>query len=155
MLQSLNIQARRLLMPGIYRVIIRAIVFIYRITKGGLGGRMTELDVLLLTTTGRKSGKRRTTPLGYFEDSGGYVVIGIGSNAGFATHPAWFHNLRSNPQVHIEIKDCKLDANAEIVDAGRRRALWARLVAISPQYERYEKKTTREIPLVLLHPNQA
>jgi F420H(2)-dependent quinone reductase len=142
-------------MPGIYKFIMRAIVFLYRITKGGFGGRMAGLDVLLLTTTGRKSGKKRTTPLGYFEDSGGYVIIAIGSNAGFATHPAWLHNLRSNPQVQIEIKDCKLDANAEIVDSGRRRELWARLVAISPQYERYEKKTTREIPLVLLHPRHA
>jgi F420H(2)-dependent quinone reductase len=142
-------------MPGIYKIIMRAIVFLYRATKGRFGGRMTGLDVLLLTTTGRKSGKRRTTPLGYFEDSGGYVIIGIGSNAGFKTHPAWFHNLRSNPQVQIEIKDRKLDANAEIMDSDRRRALWARLLAISPQYERYEKKTTREIPLVLLRPNQA
>jgi F420H(2)-dependent quinone reductase len=140
-------------MPGIFKYMMRAMVFLYRATKGGFGGRMAGLNVLLLTTTGRKSGIRRTTPLGYFEDSGGYVIIG--SNAGFETHPAWFHNLKSNPQVQIEIRDRKLDANAEIIDSETRRALWARLIAMSPQYAGYEKKTTREIPLVLLRPNQA
>src|SRR5687768_8146383 len=134
-------------MPGFFKYIMQAMVGLYRLTKGGFGGRMAGLNVLLLTTTGRKSGKTRTTPLGYFEEDDSYVIIA--SNAGGETHPAWYHNLKSNPHVQIEIKDRKLEAEAEVVTSDKRRELWARLVAMSPQYAAYETKTTREIPLVV------
>jgi F420H(2)-dependent quinone reductase len=140
-------------MKSVFKYMMQAMVFLYRLTKGGFGGRMANLNVLLLTTTGRKSGKTRTTPLGYFEHDGGYVIIG--SNAGFETHPAWFYNLKTNPHVQIEIKDRKLTADAEVIPSEERSQLWARLVAMSPQYGEYERKTTREIPLVLLRPQPA
>src|SRR5689334_5482851 len=126
-------------MKSIFKFMMQAMVFLYRLTKGGFGGKMAGLNVLLLTTTGRKSGKTRTTPLGFFEEDGGYVIIA--SNAGADTNPAWYFNLKSNPEVQIEIKEQKLNATAEVIPSEKRREMWAGLVAKSPQYAGYETKT--------------
>lgn len=123
-------------------------VFFYRLTGGKVGSRVQGLQVLLLTTTGRKTGKRRTTPLGYFEYDGGYVVTG--SNAGFDTHPAWFHNLRNKPSATIEIGDRRFDVSAEIAGSDERDRLWAQLIELAPGYAAYAQRTRREIPLVIL-----
>jgi deazaflavin-dependent oxidoreductase (nitroreductase family) len=106
--------------------------------------------VLLLTTTGRKSGARRTTPLGYFEDAEAYVIVA--SNAGFETHPAWFHNLKANPRARIEAEGRTLEVAAEVAGSDERGRLWARLLELSPGYGRYAERTRREIPLVRLRP---
>ena len=124
--------------------------YLYKISGGKIGGRLPGLEVLLLTTTGRKTGKKRTTPLGYFEDQGSYIIIG--SNAGFDTHPAWFHNLSQNPRVIVEVGDQKMQAEAEVVTPEKRDSLWAKLIKLSPWYANYEKKTSRVIPLVALRP---
>jgi deazaflavin-dependent oxidoreductase (nitroreductase family) len=129
------------------------LVFLYRRTAGRFGGTIQGLPVLLLTTTGRRTGKRRTTPLGFFEHSGGFVIIG--SNAGFDTHPGWFHNLRHTPRASIEIKDRQFDVNSEILGPDVRPELWAKLVALAPGYAEYAKKTRREIPMVMLRPAKA
>ena len=130
---------------------IRALmVSLYRLTDGKFGGRVQGLQVLLLTTVGRKTGEERTTPLGYFMEDGNYIITA--SNAGLDTHPAWFHNLRANPHVRIEIKNQQLEAEAEVATPEKRRALWSQLISLSPWYANYAKKTTREIPLILLHP---
>ena len=126
---------------------------LYKISSGRIGGRLSGLNVLLLTTKGRKSDKRRTTPLGYFRDEDGNYVI-IGSNAGFNTHPAWFHNLKQRPQVTIQVKEKEIEVNAEVAGPDRRDQLWTRLVELAPFYDNYTKKTSREIPVVLLHPMQ-
>ncbi len=128
-------------------------VYLYRLTGGRFGGKVQGLNVLLLTTTGRKTGKPRTTPLGYFEQDGGYVIIG--SNAGFDTHPGWFHNLRSNPRVTVEIQDKRMEARAEIAGPDKRGQLWTRLTELAPGYANYARRTRREIPLVLLRPEKA
>ena len=128
-------------------------IYLYKMSSGRIGGRLSGLNVLLLTTTGRKSGKQRTTPLGYFRDEEGSYVI-IGSNAGFNTHPAWFHNLKNQPQVTIQVKDKNLKVHAEVVRPDRRNQLWSRLVELAPFYDNYTKKTSREIPVVILHPMQ-
>lgn len=125
-------------------------VFFYRLTDGKFGGTVQGLRVLLLTTIGRKSGIKRTTPLGYFDESGGYVIIG--SNAGFDTHPAWFLNLKSNPRATIQVKDRQFEVNAEIAGPEKRGRLWARLIELAPSYANYAKRTRREIPLVILRP---
>ena len=128
-------------------------IHLYKISNGRIGGRLSGLNVLLLTTTGRKSGKQRTTPLGYFRvEKGSYVIIG--SNAGFNTHPAWFHNLKHKPQVTIQVKDKEFEVNAEVAGADRRNQLWSRLVELAPFYDNYTKKTSREIPVVILQPIQ-
>lgn len=126
---------------------------LYKTSGGKIGGRIPGLDVLLLTTMGRKTGKQRTTPLGYFKDKEGSYII-IGSNAGFNTHPAWFHNLMSQPRLTIQVKDRQLEANAEVAGPDKRSQLWARLVELAPFYDNYTKKTNREIPVVILHPVQ-
>lgn len=137
-------------MNTIFRFFMGIYVFFYRLTGGKFGGRVQGLQVLLLNTTGRKTGKRRTTPLGYFEYDGGYAVTA--SNAGFHTHPAWFYNLRSNPQVSVQIKEKQLIATAETAGPELRQQLWAKLIELAPSYANYQKRTTREIPIVVLRP---
>ena len=132
----------------LFKIIMAISVFLYRLTGGKVGGKVQGLQVLLLSTIGRKTGKRRTTPLGYFEHDGGYVIIG--SNAGFDTHPAWFHNLRSNPQATIQVKDKQFEVRAEIAEPEERDKLWARLMELAPSYANYAKRTSRVIPLVIL-----
>ena len=137
-----------------FRLFMALGTYLYKISNGKIGGRISGLQVLLLTTTGRKTGKKRTTPLGYFKDQeGGYVIIG--SNAGFDTHPAWFHNLTSQPHVTIQIKDKELEVNAEVAGPEKRNQLWTQLVKLAPFYGGYEKKTDRQIPIVILHPAHA
>ena len=136
-----------------FRIFMAIGTQLYKISRGRIGGRLSGLNVLLLTTTGRKSGKQRTTPLGYFRDEEGSYII-IGSNAGFNTHPAWFHNLKHQPHVTIQVKDKQLEVNAEVAGPDKRNQLWARLVELAPFYDNYTKKTSREIPVVILHPVQ-
>ena len=125
-------------------------IFLYRLTGGKLGGKVQGLPVLLLTTIGRKTGKKRITPLGYFEHDGYYVISA--SNAGFDTHPAWFHNLKSRPQVELQIGNKQSTAVAEPANPTLRKQLGATLVQRAPGYGAYEKRTSREIPMVLLRP---
>ena len=127
---------------------------LYKISGGKIGGRISGLEVLLLTTRGRKTGIERTTPLGYFKYGQGSYVI-IGSNAGFDTQPAWFYNLKSQPHVTIQVKDKQLDVDAEVAGSEKRNQLWTQLVKLAPFYGNYEKKTDREIPIVILHPVHA
>ncbi len=134
----------------LFRSIFPMVVFLYQRTAGKVGGSMQGLRVLHLTTTGRKTGKKRITPLGYFEHDGGYVIIA--ANAGFDAHPAWFHNLRSNPQVTLQIQDKQLAAIAEPAGPELRKQLWAKLVELALGYRAYQKRTTREIPIVVLRP---
>ncbi len=125
-------------------------ISLYQLTDGKFGGRVQGLQVLLLMTTGRKTGRERTTPLGYFMENGNYIITA--SNAGRDTHPAWFYNLRANPHVRIEIQDRQIEAEAEVVAPQKRSALWSQLISLSPAYANYAKKTSREIPLVILRP---
>jgi deazaflavin-dependent oxidoreductase (nitroreductase family) len=125
-------------------------IFVYRLTNGAIGGRMAGLQVLLLTTTGRKTGQPRTTPLGCFQQDGNFIVVA--SNAGAERNPAWFYNVTSNPQVTLQIGGKQLAARAEVAGAEERAHLWADLVRRAPAYERYRERTKREIPLVILHP---
>ena len=134
----------------IFHSLLNIYISLYRLTEGKFGGRVQGLQVLLLTTIGRKTSKERTTPLGYFMEDGNYIITA--SNAGGDKHPAWFHNLRANPRVRIEIKDLQFEAEANVAAYVTRSALWSRLISLSPAYANYATKTTREIPLVILHP---
>ena len=125
-------------------------ISLYQLTDGKFGGRVQGLQVLLLTTTGRKTGRERTTPRWYFMENDNYIITA--SNAGRDTHPAWFYNLRANPHVRIEIQDRQIEAEAEVVAPQKRSALWSQLISLSPAYANYAKKTSREIPLVILRP---
>lgn len=138
------------MLKAFFRLILPLFVWLYQRSNGKIGGKVQGLPVLLLTTTGRKTGKTRITPLGYFEHDGYYVITA--SNAGFDTHPAWFYNLKNQPRVKLQIQDKQLTAIAESANPTLRQQLWDKLVERAPGYRAYPKRTTREIPIVLLRP---
>lgn len=121
--------------------------FWYRISGGRVGGKL-EMPVLLLTTTGRKTGKERIWPLYHLVDGDSFVVIA--SNAGEGRHPAWFLNLQADPQVSVQVGNEKYEVTAREAQGEERERLWKRAVAESPGYETYRTRTTRRIPVVLL-----
>lgn len=115
------------------------------ITEGPFTGR----DVLLLTTTGAKSGVPRTHPLVYTRDGDRYLIIA--SKSGAPTHPSWYHNVRAHPEVTVEVGPEKFRAKATPVARGvERRRLYDQHAAINPGFKDYEQKTDRVIPAVLL-----
>jgi deazaflavin-dependent oxidoreductase (nitroreductase family) len=137
-------------MKNVFKLFLAFHIAVYRLSRGRVFNRVQGLPILLLTTTGRKTNKSRTTPLGYFMDGDRYVITA--SNAGFDTHPAWFHNLSNNSQVTVEVNGRKIQTRAEVVTSEKRSLLWTSLIKLSPYYKYYEKKTSRVIPLVALQP---
>jgi deazaflavin-dependent oxidoreductase (nitroreductase family) len=111
---------------------------------------MVGCPVLLLTTTGRRTGQQRTAPLLYLEDEENMVVVA--SNGGAPKHPAWWLNLKTNPEAMVEIGNRKLRVRAEEASPEERERLWPRLVEMYPSYESYRHRTDREIPVVVLKP---
>ncbi len=126
--------------------------FVYRLSGGKLGGTFRKSPVLLLITTGRKTGKQRATPLLYLPD--GKNIVLVASNGGAPKHPTWWLNLQTNPQAEVEIGSQKLRVTARQVNAEERQRLWPLLVDMYPDYAEYQKKTTREIPVVILQPDE-
>ena len=123
---------------------------VYRATGGKLFGRMGKSPILLLNTVGRKSGKKRTSPLLYVKDGEDFVIIA--SKGGAPTHPAWFLNLKANPEATVEVGDREVRVRAEEADAEEKARLWQKMVEMYPTYDDYQTKTKREIPLLVLHP---
>ena len=123
---------------------------VYRATKGKLFGRMGKSPILLLNTVGRKSGKKRATPLLYVMDGENFVLIA--SKGGAPTHPAWYLNLMANPDVTVEVRDREVQVRAEEVHGEEKTRLWQKMVEMYPTYDDYQTKTEREIPLLILHP---
>jgi deazaflavin-dependent oxidoreductase (nitroreductase family) len=121
-------------------------VRLYRLTRGRLGAKIGTLPVALLTTTGRKSGKERTVPLGSFEDQGDVLVVA--SFGGSPEHPAWYNNLVANPKVTVQVGERAHPGRAEVVTGPERERLWKKIVDLAPTFAEYQKKTTREIPIV-------
>ncbi|MEX2237794.1 MAG: nitroreductase family deazaflavin-dependent oxidoreductase [Dehalococcoidia bacterium] len=121
---------------------------VYRATKGRLGSKFGKAPVLLLTTTGRKSGSKRTVPLMYVRDGDGYAVIA--SNGGADVAPGWWANLKANPQGTVQVKGEKVDVTASRAPDDERERLMPALKSMYSGYEGYEKKTSRKIPIVLL-----
>ena len=111
-------------------------------------GGPKNVPCLLLTTTGRKSGKERPTPLIFGKVSEGYVIVA--SKGGAPDHPAWYLNLRDNPKVKVQVAADKFEAMAETVGDENYDAWWDQMVEIWPPYTDYKEKTDRKIPLVLL-----
>ncbi|MGI5273556.1 nitroreductase family deazaflavin-dependent oxidoreductase [Nonomuraea sp. CA-218870] len=120
----------------------------FRANGGKVGGYFEGSDLLLLTTTGARSGRRVTTPVMYLEDGGRLVVIA--SKGGADDNPAWYHNLRANPEVTVEVGTETYEAKATVVDRGERDRLYARMVEKAPGFADYETKTTRVIPVIAL-----
>jgi|HubBroStandDraft_3_1064219.scaffolds.fasta_scaffold1013943_1 deazaflavin-dependent oxidoreductase (nitroreductase family) len=133
-----------------FKMIVGVHVHLYRWTGGRIGSSVQGGKVLLLTTTGRKTGKTRTVPVMYIEDAAGNPVVAA-SFAGKPVHPAWFHNIQKNADVRYQIRDREVAAHAEVLPDAQRDALWKELTTRFPGFAEYEKRTTRVIPMVALH----
>lgn len=135
-------------MNSVIRLFVAFHRALYRLSGGKIGGKVGKAPILLLTTTGRKSGQPRTSPLGY--ESDGDRLLVVASALGSATHPAWYLNLRANPRVTVRRGAENREMIATTATGDERARLWARLVRDYPHFEQHQRKTTREIPVVIL-----
>jgi deazaflavin-dependent oxidoreductase (nitroreductase family) len=135
---------------ALFAFFVRVQVAVYRLTHGRAMANLRGMPVLLLTTLGRKSGKRRTTPLMYLRDGEGYVIIA--SNLGRPRHPAWFYNLQASPLAEIEVPGKRLPVSATVASADERERLWSELIRRAPFFDGYRRSTTRPIPMIRLTP---
>jgi deazaflavin-dependent oxidoreductase (nitroreductase family) len=120
----------------------------YRDTAGEVGHDWRGATVLLLTTTGRRSGESRTTPLIYQPYDGSYLVVA--SKGGAPEPPAWYRNLEENPEVEVQVRGDRFRAHARTAEADEKPDMWRTMTAIWPAYDSYKEKTEREIPVVVL-----
>jgi len=126
-------------------------IWVYRATGGKVGGTFLRgAPVMLLTTTGRKSGKPRTAPLIYLE-SGDDLVI-VASRGGTSRHPAWYRNLEANPDVEVEMGRERRAMRARRVSDEEKADLWPGLTQMYRDYDDYQARTSRNIPVVVLSP---
>ena len=123
-------------------------VFFYRISDGNIGGRFRGAPVALLTTTGSKTGKKRTTPVLYIDENKNMVLVA--SNGGRPKDPMWCSNLRKNPDVEVQLKKEMRKMRARKASPDEKFRLWPLLTKMYPTYDNYQKKTNREIPVVIL-----
>ena len=124
--------------------------WMYRMTGGLLGQSSSVGPMLLLTTTGRRSGQARTVPLLYMEDGGRFVVVG--SNGGRPQPPAWLLNLTANPRADVQVGRLRHRVQAEILHGAARGDLWTRLGQFYAGWAHYQTLTDRSIPVVVLTP---
>ena len=123
----------------------------YRATNGLVGHYFPGAPpVLLLDHVGARSGKRRTTPLVYVRDGADFVIVA--SKGGYPRNPAWFHNLRANPDVTIQVGSLHRAVRARVATPQERARLWPKVVETYVGYAYYQQRTEREIPLVILEP---
>ncbi|KKC04616.1 nitroreductase family deazaflavin-dependent oxidoreductase [Mycobacterium nebraskense] len=127
----------------------KSIIDEFRTNAGKVGGQFENADLLLLTTTGAKSGQSRISPLAYFRIDGRLIVIG--SFAGSPVSPAWVHNLRANPQARVEMGTEEFAVTARELPSDERDALFEKVTAAAPGFAEYQSKTSRVIPLFELN----
>jgi deazaflavin-dependent oxidoreductase (nitroreductase family) len=120
----------------------------FRAHGGRVGGPFEGAPLLLLTSTGAKSGEERTTPVMYLPDGGRMVIFA--SKAGAPTHPAWYHNLVANPTATVEVGTESFEVDAGVASGEERQQLYDRQAELYPRFADYAEKTTREIPVVVL-----
>ncbi len=124
---------------------------LYRVTGGRIGHHLPGAPpTLLLDHVGAKSGAHRTSPLTYLADGDDVVIVA--SKGGYPKNPAWFHNLRANPDTTVQIGTEHRPVHARVADSEERTRLWPQVVALYSGYEGYQDRTEREIPLVILEP---
>jgi deazaflavin-dependent oxidoreductase (nitroreductase family) len=124
---------------------------VFRASNGRLANRGNGMPVLQLTTTGRKSGKRRTTMLTSPVQDGDRMVL-VASNGGDDRHTSWFLNLRDDPKVEVTMDGRTRPMRARVASAEEKAALWPRVVAAHGGYAQYQTRTDRDIPLIILEP---
>jgi F420H(2)-dependent quinone reductase len=117
---------------------------------GGVAGRVRGVDILLLDHVGRRSGKRRTSPLLYIADGENLVIVA--SKGGSREHPHWWLNLDANPETTVQVGSERRRVRAREASDAEGERLWPRLVEVWPDYARYQRRTQRRIPVVVLEP---
>ena len=120
----------------------------FRANREQAGSAFAGRPLLLLTTTGARSGQPRTVPIMYIP--GGDRLIVIASNAGAPTHPDWYHNLVAHPDVTVEVGDETYAATAIVTEGAKRQRIWERVVALHPFFAEHQAKITRTIPVIAL-----
>ena len=131
------------------KVMSRLNTWAYRATGGRLGGKFRGgVPVMLVSTVGRKTGKRYTTPLLFLRD--GDQVVTVASKGGMDHHPLWYRNMVANPDVDVQIGTAVERMQARTANAAEKAALWPKLVAMYPDYASYQLRTQRDIPVVIL-----
>ena len=123
---------------------------IYRASGGHIGHHLPGVPapMLLLDHVGAKSGKKRTSPLLYLTDGDDLVIVA--SKGGYPKHPAWFHNLKANPDTTVQVGTERRKVRARVANAEQRKRLWPKAVEVYDGYAQYQARTGREIPLVIL-----
>jgi deazaflavin-dependent oxidoreductase (nitroreductase family) len=122
----------------------------YRESDGEVGYVWNGAPTLLLTTTGRRSGEPRTSALIFGRDGDDYLIVG--SVGGSPKHPAWYHNLVAHPHASIQVKGDRFDVVARVASPQEKPRLWAIMQAVWPNYDVYQSRTDRDIPVVVLTP---
>jgi deazaflavin-dependent oxidoreductase (nitroreductase family) len=130
----------------------KTIIEEFRANAGKVGGRFAGKNLLLLHSTGAKSGRERVNPVAYVKDGDRYVIIA--SKGGAPTNPAWYHNLRTHPLVTVEVGTETIQVRAQVAPEPERSRLYAKMVEMLPGFADYEQKTSRKIPVFLLTPQK-
>lgn len=138
------------LVARLARAATAAHVALYRRSSGKIGGQAQHMPVLLLTTTGRKSGQPHTTPLVFMPDGDDFIVVA--SNGGQARLPNWWLNMRKSKQAHIEVGRKRLRVSVQEANGEERERLWSRIIAYRAGHETYQQRTPYPLPVVILHP---
>jgi deazaflavin-dependent oxidoreductase (nitroreductase family) len=120
----------------------------FRANAGKVGGPFDGAPMVLLHTTGAKTGKERVIPVVY-QPLGESIVV-FASKGGAPTHPDWYHNLRTNPRVKVEVGTDTYDAQARVAEGDERERIWSRQKQVMPGFADYEQKTSRQIPVIIL-----
>jgi F420H(2)-dependent quinone reductase len=141
----------RRLKPRTIRLIGRLHGWLWRLTRGRFVAGIGAAPFLLLTSKGRKTGQPRTTPLLYLQDGGDLIVIA--SFGGNDLHPAWYRNLEDCPEAEVMIRGERWRVTSHQLSTEEKQRIWPRLVKLYPQFEIYQQRTSREIPLLRLIPN--
>lgn len=128
----------------------KSIIDEFRANQGKIGGRFEGKTLLLLHTTGAKSGEERINPTAYVREGDRYVVIA--SKGGAPTNPDWYYNILANPSVTLEVGTEKFQAHAQVAEEPERTRLYNKMVEMMPGFDDYRKKTTRVIPVIILTP---
>jgi F420H(2)-dependent quinone reductase len=136
--------------PTLVRMASLTHLFWYQLTGGLIGGSFLGRPILLLKTSGRKSGRSYTTPLTYLQDGDNMVLAA--SNGGSNRHPNWWLNLQAHPDAEVQIRLQRKHVTAELAKGRERARLWGRLVSMYAGYQDYQMTTRREIPVVVLRP---
>ena len=134
----------------VWNAMVRFNVVAYRLTGGRVGGKLGQAPILLLHHVGRKTGEEHTSPLIYIEDGDDLVIVA--SKGGASKDPLWWPNLEANPRTTVQVGSERREVVARRASAEEKRRLWPRLNEVWPDYERYQQRTERDIPVVILGP---